>query len=90
MKSGSNRTSTIAMRATDTEKQFLQKASELAGFSNLTSFILTTARKEAIHILSDFNTTHVSERDWKFVVDLLENPPEPNEKLKALLKNRES
>lgn len=87
-KDRTNRTSTIAMRTTDIEKDFLQKASELAGFSNLTNFILTVARREASHILNDTNTTYLSQRDWKKAADLIENPPEPNEKLKALLAKR--
>lgn len=89
IKSRSNRTSTIAMRTTHVEKDFLLKASELAGFSNLTNFILTAARKEAVHVLNDMHATHLSQRDWNKVVDLIENPPEPNEALKDLLAKRE-
>jgi len=90
MKAKPNRTSTIAMRTTNTEKDFLQKAAELAGFTNLTNFILTAARKEAMLVLNDTNTTFVSQRDWNKVAELLQNPPEPNDKLKALLAEREN
>ena len=29
---------------------------------------------------------YLSERDWEFLMEALENPPEPNEALKALMR----
>jgi len=75
----------ITMRTTDKEKHYLQSAAEIAGYSNLTNFIMTAARKEANRILSDMNTTYVSAKDWATVTELLENPPEPNQALIDLL-----
>lgn len=31
------------------------------------------------------NTIYLNEEDWEFFVSVIENPPEPNEKLKALM-----
>ncbi len=75
----------ITMRATHEDKLFLQKASEIAGFSNLTNFIMTIARKEAMRIISDQSTTYVSPADWSLINDMLSNPPQPNAKLKKLM-----
>ena len=82
------RKSNITMRTTEKEKRYLQNAAELAGFSNLTNFIMTAARKEANRIMSDMNTTYVSAKDWDKINTLLENPPKPNESLVALLKDK--
>jgi len=79
----------INMRTTDQEKIFLQKAAELAGFSNLTNFVMTAARREATRVLSDIHTSYVSPKDWEMINDLINNPPEPNEQLKKLLSDRE-
>ena len=79
------RKANITMRTTEKEKHYLQAAAEIAGYSNLTNFIMTTARREANRILSDINTTYVSARDWHTITDLLENPPEPNQALIDLL-----
>ena len=80
------RKGTINMRTTEQEKLFLQSAAELAGFSNLTNFVMTAARQEAARILSDSHTSYVSAKDWELVNNLIENPPKPNKPLKALLK----
>lgn len=89
MNAKSVRTTNLNMRTTPQEKSFLQNAAELAGFSNLTNFIMTAARKEAIRILSDTNTTYLSANDWDQVSKLITNPPEPNQKLKDLLSRKE-
>lgn len=75
----------ITMRTTHEDKIFLQKASEIAGFSNLTNFIMTVARKEAMKIISDQSTTYVTPSDWGLINELLANPPKPNAKLKKLM-----
>lgn len=82
-----NRNITINMRTTPNEKQRLQLAAELAGFSNLTNFIMTTMRREVNTIMKEFNTTYLSAQDWQKVNEVIENPPEPNEELIKLLKD---
>ncbi len=81
----SARKDNITMRTTHEDKLFLQNASELAGFSNLTNFIMTSARKEALRIINDQSTTYVSPADWNLINDMLSNPPTPNTKLKKLM-----
>lgn len=83
------RKDSINMRTTNEEKLFLQKASEIAGFSNLTNFIMTAARREAVRIVSDQSTTYVSSADWELANKLISNPPEPNEHLKKLLSEKD-
>lgn len=80
------RHSVINMRTTEDEKSLLQKAADFAGFSNLTNFIMTVARREAHRLLSDYHTTYLSAQDWEQVNQLMANPPKANAKLKKLLK----
>lgn len=89
MSTKTGRKANINMRSTAQEKLFLEKAAERAGFSNLTNFMMTAARKEAFRILNDINTTYISSNDLEVVNKLLSNPPEPNEQLKALLSKKE-
>ena len=72
------------------EKALLEKAADLGGFSNLTNFVMTAARKEAMRILSDINSTYLSDRDWELVKQLLLNPPEPNSNLKKLFSGKDA
>jgi len=78
---------TLNMRATAEEKSFFQKAAELAGFSNLTNFIMTAVRKEANRVLSDTHTSYVSAPDWELVNNLVSHPPRPNKKIKKLMRD---
>jgi len=83
------RKANINMRTNEQDKQFLQKASEIAGFSNLTNFIMTAAKREALRIISEQATTFVSPRDWELINQLISNPPEPNVHLKKLLSDKD-
>ncbi len=80
----------INMRSTEQEKLLLQKAAELAGFSNLTNFIMTAARKEATRVLSDMHVSYIPARAWQEATTLIENPPEPNQALKKLLNKKDA
>jgi uncharacterized protein (DUF1778 family) len=80
-----SRTNTINMRASGQEKALLQRAAEIAGFSNLTNFIMTAARQEATRVLSDSNVSYLSGKDFDRVNNLLAEPPLPNVALSDLL-----
>lgn len=83
-----NRKAIINIRATEQDKIFLQDIAQAAGYSNLTNFIITAAKKEAYRILNDMDTTYVSEKDWKAINELIANPPEANDYLKQLLSEK--
>ena len=75
----------ISMRTNIETKRYLEAAAVLSGFNNLTTFIMTTAYKEAQRIINDSSSRVLSNRDRDLVLNLLNNPPEPNQKLKKLL-----
>ncbi len=76
----------IQLRASDEEKTLLKLASELAGFRNLTNFIMKTMINESRRVLKDHCSHTLSARDSEIIINSLLNPPEPNEKLKKLLR----
>jgi len=75
----------IYMRTNLATKSFLEAAAILSGYNNLTSFVLTTAYKEAQRVINESQGRILSERDRDLILNLLSNPPEPNKKLRNLL-----
>lgn len=63
-------------------KETLEKAAQLTG-TTLDRFLIESALKEAERVLDPETTIILSERDAELVFSLIENPPPPNEKLKA-------
>lgn len=81
------RQANINMRVSEQEKTLLQYAAEVAGFRNLTNFIMTLARREAVRVLNDANTSYLSAEAFSKVNDLIAEPPEPNDELKRLMQH---
>ena len=53
--------------------------------TDLTSFVTETALREADAVIAAAEVTRLSERDFKRVLGLLENPPRPNAKLRRAI-----
>ncbi len=53
--------------------------------TDLTNFITQTALREAEAVIEAAEVIKLSERDYVRVLDLLENPPAPNAKLRAAI-----
>ncbi|CCW31146.1 Putative ABC-type transport system (fragment) [Xenorhabdus nematophila F1] len=51
--------------------------------TNLTDFVISHILPVAKKIVEDDERLNLTERDSKLVMDLLDNPPEPNAKLLA-------
>jgi uncharacterized protein (DUF1778 family) len=51
--------------------------------TDLTSFVTQSALREAEAVIHAAELVQVSERDFTRIMDLLENPPAPNAKLRA-------
>lgn len=62
----------------------LCRAAELTG-ATVNQFLVQAALKEAQEVIERQEVIRLSPRDWNWLLDLLENPPEPNAKLKAAL-----
>lgn len=74
--------SRMSFRVDREDKALLMRAAALQN-TDLTGFVLTTAMREARAAIEAAETEHLSARDSQAVLDLLENPPEPNERLMA-------
>lgn len=66
-------------------KATLQQAADLSG-ATLNQFLVQAALKEAFSILEAERTITLSERDAELVFSLLENPLEPNTRLKEAVR----
>ena len=75
----------ISMRASAETKKYFLAAAALSGYNSLSSFILSTVHKEAQKIMSETQSRVLSKKDMDLVISLLNNPPEPNENLIALM-----
>ena len=73
----------IDFRANTDQKTILERAAEIKHVS-LSSYVLTSSLKQAQIDLAENETLTLSNRDRNLVMELLDNPPEPNEALKGL------
>lgn len=72
----------MSLRIAAEEKSLLVRAAALQ-HTNLTEFVIRTAVANAKEVIDLAERQELSERDSLQVMELLENPPEPNEKLMA-------
>jgi uncharacterized protein (DUF1778 family) len=77
-------------RLTQQQKQLFEQAAAAAGFKTLTEFVLQAAQEKAIAVLSQQQHLVLTAEAQKRFFDLIENPPEPNEYLKAAWKEYQS
>ena len=80
----------VALRVRSADKAVIMRAVALAQ-TDMTTFILRTALREAHSVIEEHERVKLTERDSRRVMELLENPPAPNAKLRkaarALPKN---
>jgi len=72
--------SRMSLRIRGKEKALLMQAVALQD-TDLTGFVVGCAVRAAQDVIRDHEQVHLSERDSLKVLDLLENPPQPNAKL---------
>jgi uncharacterized protein (DUF1778 family) len=77
-------------RLTQQQKQLFEQAAAAAGFKTLSDFVLQAAQEKATAVLSQQQQMVLSAEAQKRFFDLIENPPEPNEYLKAAWKEYRS
>ena len=75
----------IGARAPHEVYATLCRAAELTG-ATVNQFLVQSALKEAQAVIEREEIIRLSPRDWNWLLDLMENPPRPNAKLKAAIK----
>ncbi len=63
----------------------LCRAAELTG-ATVNQFLVQSALKEAQSVIEREDVIRLSARDWSWLLDLMEDPPKPNTRLKAAMK----
>ena len=74
----------IGARVSHDVYQTLVRAAELTG-ATVNQFLVQSALKEAQAVIEREQVIRLSCADWNWMLELLDNPPEPNEKLKAAM-----
>lgn len=74
----------IGARVSHGVYQTLVRAAELTG-ATVNQFLVQSALKEAQAVIEREQVIRLSGADWHWLMDLLDNPPEPNERLKAAM-----
>lgn len=72
----------MSLRIASDEKLLLMRAAALQ-HTNLTEFVIRNVMLAARKIIDENERLHLTERDSLLVLDLLDNPPTPNDKLLA-------
>jgi uncharacterized protein (DUF1778 family) len=71
----------VALRVRPGDKATIMRAVALAQ-TDMTTFILSTALREARSVIEDHERVKLTGRDSRRVMELLEKPPAPNAKLR--------
>jgi uncharacterized protein (DUF1778 family) len=71
----------MALRIRSADKAVIMRAVALEQ-TDMTTFILRTALKEAQSVIEEHERVKLTQRDSRLVMELLENPPQPNAKLR--------
>ncbi len=66
----------IEMRVRPSDKESISRAAELSGVK-LATFVRASAAREAGRVLREHQTTALSERDTRMLLEALDNPPPP-------------
>ncbi|AMK24701.1 ABC transporter [Rhizorhabdus wittichii DC-6] len=74
----------MSLRIRPEQKALLARAAALR-HTDLTTFVTGSALREAESVIEEAERTKLSERDSLLVLDLLENPPPANAKLRAAI-----
>ncbi len=73
----------MSFRIKPADKAMILRATEIAGAAGITDFVLRTVLEASRDIIERNDRIVLSERDTLKVLEALENPPAPNEKMIA-------
>ncbi|MCZ8178098.1 MAG: DUF1778 domain-containing protein [Rhizobium sp.] len=74
----------MSLRVAASAKSKLLRAAMLSN-TDLTNFVTQSALREAEAVIAKAEAMKVSEQDYMRIMDLLDNPPKPNAKLRAAI-----
>lgn len=74
----------LQIRISTANKARISRAAAMQGM-DMTQFVTQSALREADAVIERYERIEVSERAFARILELLDNPPEPNAKLKAAI-----
>ena len=74
----------MQLRVKPEQKAMLMRAAALRN-TDMTAFVIQLALREAKAVIEEAERVPLSKRDSLLVLNLLENPPAPNAKLRAVI-----
>lgn len=75
----------IDLRLTDEDKKMIEEAAAMTN-QTVTQFLVNSASERAAEVIEQHRRLILSEESWNRVMDAIENPPAPNDKLKRAVK----
>lgn len=75
----------IDLRLTDEDKKMIEEAAAMTN-QTVTQFLVNSASERAAEVIEQRRRLILSEESWNRVMDAIENPPAPNDKLKRAAK----
>jgi uncharacterized protein (DUF1778 family) len=75
----------IEARVSSQQKKLFEWAAEIQGVT-LTDFAISTMHKAAVDVVNEHASLQFSVRNQRAFIEALENPPDPNEVLRAAAK----
>lgn len=74
----------VEFRASHDERQRIERAAASVGM-NISAFLRMIALQKSDEIIRSATNLTLTSRDWDMFMDLLENPPKINRRLKAAI-----
>lgn len=86
---GRNGSERLEARVSPKLKRLFQRAADLQGVT-LSDFLISSARQTALQTVQEREIIHLSERDSRFVAEMLIHPPAPSARLRAAMRRYRS
>lgn len=77
------KTNRIDLRISDEDKAIIEQAADIKNIS-LSNYIISIVLKQAELDIEANEKIYLGKEDYEYVLDLIENPPEPTQALKEL------
>ena len=71
----------IDLRLSDADKSMIEEAAAMTN-QTITQFLVSSASERATEVIERHRRLLLNEASWNQVMDAIENPPQPAEKLK--------
>ncbi|MEE3664162.1 DUF1778 domain-containing protein [Brenneria sp. g21c3] len=75
----------IDLRLTDDDKSMIEEAAALSNLT-MTQFMVSSAAERAAEVIQQHRRLVLNEESWNLVMDAIDNPQAPNDKLKRAAK----